>query len=152
MNSLLKNWLKALKNSEQGAHRVMAGRGWELTSAVFVAEIREPPDVAQTDESPRHGQQEVDLARPLLPLRGLPLSLILGPCPRALAGGRFEDVLVEIFQALKLFLCCHISAFYTEKEQKTNERGLLSGLFQLSSLTLQELFSQTRSVQNSVVY
>lgn len=131
MSSLLKNWVRS---SEHAAADRLLSVEWELTSAVFVAEIREPPDVAQTDESPRHGQQEVDLARPLLPLRRLSLSLILRPCPRALARGRFEDVLVEIFQALKLFLCCHIFAFYTEnktkqKRKKEKKKGLLNNLF-----------------------
>ena len=41
-----------------------------LTAAVLVAEIREAPDVAETDEEPDDAEYEVHLSRPLRPLPG----------------------------------------------------------------------------------
>lgn len=38
-----------------------------FTSSVLVAEVREPPYVAQADDLPRHSQEELSLARPLAP-------------------------------------------------------------------------------------
>ena len=42
----------------------------ELTSPVFVAEVGEPPDVAQPNDLPGHGQHELHLVAPLLSLQG----------------------------------------------------------------------------------
>lgn len=79
-----------------------------LTSTIFVAEVREAPDVAQADEAASHGQHKVNLAGPLLPLRGLPLSLILRPCAWALPWGWLQDILVEVFETLQLLLGGHV--------------------------------------------
>lgn len=38
-----------------------------FTSSVLVAEVREPPHVAQADDLSRHGQEELSLASPLAP-------------------------------------------------------------------------------------
>ena len=42
----------------------------ELTSPVFVAEVGEPPDVAQPDNLPSHGQHKLHLVAPLVSLQG----------------------------------------------------------------------------------
>lgn len=36
-----------------------------FTSSIFVAEVREPPDVSQTDDLPGYGQKELSLGGPL---------------------------------------------------------------------------------------
>ena len=46
-----------------------------LTSSISEAEVGEPPDVAQADGVAHHGEEEVQLAAPLLPLR----DIIPGP-------------------------------------------------------------------------
>lgn len=38
-----------------------------FTSSILVAKVREPPDVSQADDLPRHGQEELSLAGPLAP-------------------------------------------------------------------------------------
>lgn len=48
--------VNSLKTDKQG-----------FTSSVLVAEVRKPPHVAQADDLPRHGQEELSLAGPLAP-------------------------------------------------------------------------------------
>ena len=58
----------------------------ELTSPVFVAEVGEPPDVAQPDDLPGHGQHKLHLVVPLASILHLlpgflvwPWALLRGP-------------------------------------------------------------------------
>ena len=44
-----------------------------LTSSVFVAQVWEPPDIGEVDGEANHGQEEVDLLPP-----GLPVLLATG--------------------------------------------------------------------------
>lgn len=90
-----------------------------LTSTIFVAEVWETPDIAQTDKATSHGKHKVDLAGPLLPLWGLPLSLILRPGAWALSWGWLQDVLVEVFQTLQLLFGGHLLLTFYEGQNRT---------------------------------
>lgn len=90
-----------------------------LTSAIFIAEIRKPPNIAQPNKTSSHRQQKVNLARPFLTLGWFSFCFILRPSPRALARWRFENILMEIFQTLQFLFCCHVFVFY--KEGKYNK-------------------------------
>ena len=52
---------------EQRSRRVLISPS-PLTSSILVAEVREPPDVAEADDLPGDGQEELDLVVPVAPL------------------------------------------------------------------------------------
>lgn len=107
-----------------------------LTSTIFVAEVRETPDVAQADEAASHGEHKVDLAGPLLPLRRLPLSLIFWPRAWALPRGRLQDVFVKVFQTLQLLLGGHVLLAFCggqNRGQRALSKGRPAHLWRISS-------------------
>ena len=59
-----------MQDMEASSFQGLVGGAVALTSPIFVAEIGKPPDIAQPNDLPGHGQHKLHLVVPVPPFQG----------------------------------------------------------------------------------
>lgn len=151
MNILLKNWMKAVKNSEHRADRLIPEHGIRAhlrhfcsrdtgTARRCLNQWIHPPRTAGSRSCSPTSPAGAAFPRPH------PQAVSPGSCRGKVWGcpcGNLSST--EAFPLLPYFCFLH--------RKRKKERGVYLTVFSSRTLlTLQELFSQTHSIQNSAVY